>query len=176
MKLQPTKNLLKALLLNCCICFGLYVSGQTSNSEFNALLKEKQRSIANGESVPQNLLKQPIDSAIRDIIIPEWNLKENPSTLATIHTPSPIEFKTADNKSKVIKHFIVGKMLKIELLQGEYQLPVAVKLYDMHGAVFYNTTIQENVEIDVNLYPPGTYILYASYLGTINQFAKIVIQ
>lgn len=176
MKLQPTRNLPKALLLNCCICFGVYVSGQTSNSEFNAFLKEKQRSIANGEPEPQNLLEGPLDSAIRDLIIPEWNFKARPSALDTVRTPVPIVIKTIDSTAKFINHHVVGELLNIELIQSESQLPVIVKLYDMYGKVFYNTTILSRVAIDIELYPPGTYILYATSSGTINQFVKIVIQ
>ena len=176
MNSQITLNLPKAFLFNFWMCIGVYVSGQTSNSEFNAFLKEKQSSSADEKSVTQNLLERPLDSVIRDLIIPEWNFKELPITLSTVHTPVAIEIKTTESKSNVIEQYIDGELLKIELLKREYQIPVAVKLYDMYGNVFYNTTIYTSVSIDIELYPPGTYILYASSSGTINQFVKIVIQ
>ncbi len=176
MKLLKTKNFHKAFLFNFYVCIGLYLSGQTSNNEFNEFLKEKQPSNANGESEPQTLIGGPLDSAIRDLIIPEWNFKEHTNTLDTVRTPVPIEIKIIDSKAKFIYHHIVGELLKIELNQSESQLPVVIKLYDMNGNVFYNTAIEASVAVDIKLYPPGTYILYASSSGTTNHFAKIVIQ
>ncbi|MBK8344440.1 MAG: hypothetical protein IPL12_14650 [Bacteroidetes bacterium] len=101
MNSKITLNLPKAFLFNFWMCIGVYVSGQTSNSEFNAFLKEKQSSSADEKSTPQNLLERPLDSVIRDILIPEWNFKEHLSKLDTVlgHTPVTIEMKRTISKS-----------------------------------------------------------------------------
>ncbi len=176
MKAQTIDVLLKAKLLSMYFCISINAFGQSSNSEFKEFLREKQqsKSIEMPESGNQNNLDN--DTIIRDLIVPEWSLKEHPTKSANSHIVSPIEIKRPASRNIINEPHIVNDLLKLQLIQSNSEIPVTVKIYNMAGTVFYTANIQKDVEIDISLYPPGTYILYTSTSPTTHQFEKIVVQ
>jgi MarR-like DNA-binding transcriptional regulator SgrR of sgrS sRNA len=175
MKSQTINVLLKAKLFSIYFCISINAFGQSSNSEFKEFLREKQQSTNIEMPESENLNNLDNDTFIQDLIVPEWNFKEHNTISANSHKASPIETKRPTSRNIIYEPHIVNEVLKLQLTQNNSEIPVTVKIYDMAGVVFYTADIQKDIEIDISLYPPGTYILHTSTSPTTHQFEKIVV-
>ena len=176
MKSQITSIFINSILFSIYFCISINAFGQTSNNEFKKFIREKQQSTNFEIYKPANLNKLISDSIIYDLIVPEWNFKEHLSKSENVHIPTTIEIKRPASSNIIFEPQIVKELLKLRLIQNNTVIPVTVNIYDMEGTVFYTANIQNDVEIDISLYPPGTYILYTSSSATTHQFQKVVIQ
>ncbi|HRF75877.1 MAG TPA: T9SS type A sorting domain-containing protein, partial [Chitinophagales bacterium] len=173
---QITSIFIKGILFSIYFCININAFGQTLNSEFMEFIREKQQSTNVEMQIPANQNGLETESIIQDLIVPEWNFKELPIQSETAHIPIPIEIKRPASSNIIFEPQIVKELLKLRLIQNNTVIPVTVNIYDMEGTVFYTANIQNDVEIDISLYPPGTYILYTSSSATTHQFQKVVIQ
>lgn len=176
MKSQIRHAFAKLILFSICSCFGLYATGQTPSSAFKKYIHEKQQSTSTQIEVSTNLHKLESDPIIREMIVPEWNFKEQLYKYDTFQTPIPIEIKRSASNSVIYEPQIDEELLKIRLIQNKTEMPVYVKIYNMNGTVFYDTIIQTDIGIDISSYPPGIYILYTSSSATTHQFLKFFIK